>query len=72
MEIEIVTTNTWTNAIVHKPPIGVEVLAKFSDGFMTVAKWNGLYWVGQYGMRFMRTSDIQRFYIFDKDTEDDE
>lgn len=66
------TSNTWINAKRHKPPIGIEVLAKFADGHRAVAKWNGLYWVGQYGMRFMRTSDIQRFYIFDKDTEDDE
>lgn len=30
--MEIETKNTWINAKRHKPPIGIEVLAKFADG----------------------------------------
>lgn len=68
----IVTTNEWTNASTHKPPIGREVLVKFADGHKAVAKYNGMYWTGQYGMRFMRTEEITRFYIYEKDNEDDD
>ena len=70
--MDCIITNTWTNASTHKPPIGREVLAKFADGHKAVAKWNGMYWVGQHGMRFMYTEEITSFYIYDLDREDDD
>lgn len=70
--MDCIITNTWTNASTRKPPIGREVLAKFADGHKAVSKWNGMYWLGQHGMRFMHTEEITRFYIYDLDREDDD
>lgn len=70
--MDCIITNEWTNASTHKPPIGREVLAKFADGHKAVAKWNGFYWVGQYDMRFSLGDTIVRFYIYERDTEDDD
>lgn len=64
-----ITTNEWTDAR-RTPPIGREVLAKFADGHKAVAKWNGMYWGGQHGMRFMLGDDVVRYYMYDLDPED--
>lgn len=67
-------TNTWQDATRHTPLRNRVTLILFDDGDYSIGKWNGYYWVGQKGQRFMDSSrDVIAFYHFDlppKDTDD--
>ena len=65
-EIEALPHNAWISAIWHKPPKDRKVLARFEDGHEAVAKWNGMYWVGQYDMKFSTKESIMAFLIYEK------
>ena len=62
---ETILTNEWTDATTKKPWKDRAVIIRFEDGTLGIGKWNGMYWVGQHDMRFIRTDKITHFYIFE-------
>lgn len=63
-------TNEWLPADGNKW-IGRKVLCRFEDGHFNVCYWNGMYWVGQHGMRLSFGEEPTHFYIFEKFNEND-
>lgn len=65
---DTVTTNEWIDSTLKKPWKDRLVLCRMSDDTFAVAKWNGLYWVGQHNMRLDETVKrrVTHFYIFEK------
>lgn len=67
-----INTDEWTNAEWRKPWKGRLVLCRLDDDTFVVAKWNGMYWVGQHGMRLIEeVHQVTHFYVFEKFNEND-
>ena len=64
-------TNEWLPADGNKPWKDRRVLCRFEDGHFNVCYWNGMYWVGQHGMRLSFGEEPTHFYIFKKFNEND-
>lgn len=61
-----ITTNEWIDTTKQKPPKDRLVLVRNSEGDLLVAKWNGMYWVGQKGLRFTFPAPFTHWYMFEK------
>jgi len=69
--IESLPRNQWIDATWYKPPKRRKVLGRFEDEHEAVVRWNGMYWVGQYNMRLMKTEKIVAFLIYENYREDE-
>ena len=67
-----VVTNEWMDAELNKPWKDRLVLCHLDNDTFVVAKWNGMYWVGQHGIRLSEEiHEVTHFYIFEKFNEND-
>lgn len=66
MTMDTLTTNEWLRADIHKPWKDRLVLCRFEDGHFNVCSFNGMYWVGQHGMRLSSGQEPTHFLIFEK------
>ncbi len=64
-------TNEWLPEDGNKPWKDRMVLCRFEDGHFNVCYWNGMYWVGQHGMRLSFGQEPTHFYIFEKFNENE-
>ena len=65
--METIITNEWLRADGMKWD-DREVLVRFSDNTVGIARWNGLHWIGQDGKRVLETVGhfITHYYIFER------
>ena len=59
-------TNEWYDVDFHKPPKDRLVLCHLDDDTFAECKWNGMYWIGQHGMRLMSVHQVDAFLIHTK------
>lgn len=68
-------TYTWLPATGNKPWKNRLVAGRFLDDdgeeYYAFCKWNGMYWVGQKGMRLMMGQEPTHFMIIEKFNEND-
>lgn len=66
------TLNEWYDADFHKPPKDRRVLCHLDDDTFAECYFNGMYWVGQHGMRISEELHcVDAFLIHTKYNADD-